>query len=230
MDVNRIKFIATVFISVGLLLSMPIRKAQAGEYRLRCESKDNGYNFCFVNTPGRVDKITIGRQLSDSSCMKGRTWDYGEKGIWVNRGCRADFIINTCDNPNTLRCESNDNKYNYCRVNTGGGVSLARQLSDSPCIQGRTWGYDRDGIWVNSGCRADFAVGVRNNYSTVRCESNDGKYNYGRVKTRGGVSLDRQLSDSPCIEGSTWGYDKNGIWVSGGCRAAFGVYTWKGRD
>lgn len=104
MDVNCIKFIATVFISVGLLLSIPIKKAQTSDYRVRCESKDNGYNFCLVNTPGRVDKITIDRQLSDSPCMKGRAWDYGEKGIWVNRGCRADSIINTYDNPNTLRC------------------------------------------------------------------------------------------------------------------------------
>ena len=34
-----------------------------------------------------------------------------------------------------------------------------RKLSDAPCIQGRTWGYDRNRIWVDRGCRALFEVG-----------------------------------------------------------------------
>jgi hypothetical protein len=60
-----------------------------------------------------------------------------------------------------VRCESNDKRYHYCPVNIGyRGVLLKRQLSDSPCIQGVTWNYTRDGIWVNKGCRADFIVRV----------------------------------------------------------------------
>ena len=31
-----------------------------------------------------------------------------------------------------------------------------RQLSRAACIQGRTWGYGRNGIWVSDGCRAEF--------------------------------------------------------------------------
>jgi hypothetical protein len=37
-------------------------------------------------------------------------------------------------------------------------VQIQRKLSDSPCIQGSTWGWDRQGIWVDRGCRADFLV------------------------------------------------------------------------
>ncbi|MFN2240619.1 MAG: DUF3011 domain-containing protein, partial [Thermoanaerobaculia bacterium] len=29
---------------------------------------------------------------------------------------------------------------------------------DSPCVRNQTWGEDRDGIWVDGGCRAEFAV------------------------------------------------------------------------
>jgi hypothetical protein len=35
---------------------------------------------------------------------------------------------------------------------------LVRQRSGSPCIEGRTWGRDRSGVWVDRGCRADFEV------------------------------------------------------------------------
>jgi hypothetical protein len=37
-------------------------------------------------------------------------------------------------------------------------VQLLRTLSDSACIEGRTWGWDRNGVWVDRGCRAEFSV------------------------------------------------------------------------
>ena len=40
------------------------------------------------------------------------------------------------------------------------GVELLRTLSDHDCRRGRTWGYDPDGIWVDDGCRAEFAVRI----------------------------------------------------------------------
>jgi len=33
------------------------------------------------------------------------------------------------------------------------------QRSGSACVQGRTWGFNRNSIWVDRGCRADFEVG-----------------------------------------------------------------------
>ncbi len=59
----------------------------------------------------------------------------------------------------TVRCESDNNRTQLCRVDTRGGVRLVRQESRAPCIQGRSWGYDRGGIWVTHGCRARFEVG-----------------------------------------------------------------------
>ena len=60
----------------------------------------------------------------------------------------------------TVRCESNDNRMRLCRVDTAGGVRLVDQDSRSPCVLGRSWGYDRNGIWVSQGCRAKFQVGT----------------------------------------------------------------------
>lgn len=61
----------------------------------------------------------------------------------------------------TITCQSYDGRSNHCSVDTRGGVRLVRQLSDAACVRGRSWGTDRQGIWVSRGCRAQFVVGVR---------------------------------------------------------------------
>jgi len=59
----------------------------------------------------------------------------------------------------TIYCASDNMERNYCNADTRNGVRIIRQRSESDCIYGRTWGYDRRGIWVDRGCRADFEVG-----------------------------------------------------------------------
>jgi hypothetical protein len=68
----------------------------------------------------------------------------------------------------TIRCESIDNAYRVCPVDTRGGVRLSQQLSSQGCWQNDTWGYDRNRIWVNRGCRAEFQIG-----GSSRSSSND---------------------------------------------------------
>jgi hypothetical protein len=58
---------------------------------------------------------------------------------------------------------------------------------------------------------------------TVRCESRNGEYRSCPVNTSSGVTLSRQLSSQGCWQGDTWGYDRNRIWVTRGCRAEFRV-------
>jgi hypothetical protein len=59
----------------------------------------------------------------------------------------------------TFYCESGDMKRHYCSEGDRGTVRLVRRRSDSPCIEGRTWGRDRNGyFYVDRGCRADFEV------------------------------------------------------------------------
>ena len=59
----------------------------------------------------------------------------------------------------TVTCESSNGGFQSCAVDTRGGVTLSRQLSSQGCWEGDTWGYDRNRIWVNNGCRAQFQVG-----------------------------------------------------------------------
>lgn len=129
----------------------------------------------------------------------------------------------------TLRCESTDGRERHCPADTRGGVRLVRQLSRGACEEGRSWGVDRAGVWVGQGCRAEFVVGRggsdfgdRNGASrVVRCESDSGRSNLCVMDTRRGVELVRQLSRSACIRERNWGWNDQGVWVSGGCRAEF---------
>jgi hypothetical protein len=173
------------------------------------------------------------KQRSDAACVQGQTWGYNRNGIWVDRGCRADFEVGYGGGGSggygqTIYCASDDGRRRTCSVNTSGGVRLLEQKSGSPCTQGQTWGYDRNGIWVDRGCRADFEVGYGGGGSggygqTIYCASDDMRRHTCSVNTAGGVRLLEQKSGSPCIQGQTWGYNRNSIWVDRGCRADFEV-------
>jgi hypothetical protein len=59
----------------------------------------------------------------------------------------------------------------------------------------------------------------------MTCESSNGRYRFCSVDTFRGVNLERQLSNGPCIKGTTWGYVRSGIWVTLGCRGVFRIET-----
>lgn len=133
--------------------------------------------------------------------------------------------------------ESKDGKRVHKRVDHEGRVRLVRQLSDKPCREGRTWGQDRTGIWVSDGCRAVFAYSQSNGnrpdwtkptqgIRTIKFKlESDGRRETRRIDTSGGVKMIRQLSDTRCVQGRSWGYDRNSVWVDNGCRAEFEVRT-----
>jgi hypothetical protein len=136
-----------------------------------------------------------------------------------------------------VRCESHDERTRYCTGDIRGDVRLVNQLSRSRCIEGRSWGWDRRGIWVTDGCRAEFEVDQgsghaydddrsRRDYGrnrVIRCESTNSRTVYCNADTRYGVRLLTQHSRAACIEGRTWGFNYRGVWVANGCRAQFQI-------
>lgn len=58
-----------------------------------------------------------------------------------------------------LECRSSGYRYQFCSADTGNNVQLLRQYSSAPCDQGRSWGYDSRGIWVDNGCAGAFRYG-----------------------------------------------------------------------
>jgi hypothetical protein len=124
----------------------------------------------------------------------------------------------------TVNCSSNNGRRNYCGQYGNRDIRLARQISGSPCIKGQTWGVDGGGLWVDAGCRADFTIGGSPPpKQIVNCSSNNGRRNYCGQYGNRDVRLARQISGTPCIQGQTWGVDRGGLWVDGGCRADFTI-------
>lgn len=62
------------------------------------------------------------------------------------------------DDWQVVRCESRNDAERYCRTGSHRGIELRRQLGGSRCSYGRTWGYDRKGVWVDEGCKGEFWV------------------------------------------------------------------------
>ena len=142
---------------------------------ISCSSDDGKRHYCSAN--GRARLV---QQRSQSACTEGYSWGSDRRGVWVDHGCRADFQVEDRgygdrdhhdhdgyrgDNNygpgggQVISCSSDDMHRHYCPADTRGGVQLVKQHSDSSCRQGRSWGYDGRGIWVDHGCRADFQVG-----------------------------------------------------------------------
>ena len=93
-----------------------------------------------------------------------RTWGWQANGIWVSEGCAGEFVVRASAPPppppvqNLVACESREYRYNFCAVGRVRSAQLVQQRSQAPCLQGRTWGWTRDGIWVDQGCEGTFRV------------------------------------------------------------------------
>ena len=216
--------------------------AQTNLRGLECSSQDNRYHECAV--PFRGTAI-ITQQISQASCVEGRTWGQRPGVVWVKNGCRArfdmrrdqDFQGRNNGDQRTVVCASNRGERRVCDTGVRGPVRLTNQLNNSnACVEGRTWGQSQGQVWVTNGCRAQFSSANRmdrndrddrndngNRSYSMTCESNDSRTVRCNWDDRFGTPrLSRQISQSACIQGRTWGYDnRNSLWVSNGCRAQF---------
>lgn len=161
-------------------------QAQAGR-AIRCESTDGHFNRCAVPW----NDAELARQESKGACIRGQSWGVDRQGLWVDRGCRGQFVEARrgwndrddrggyrgdrdddrggwrpgpgWDRQIRLQCDSNKKRYQMCEVDVGrhGQVRLVNQMSDTRCTEGYSWGWNRAGVWVNHGCRAQFVIDRR---------------------------------------------------------------------
>ena len=132
-------------------------------------------NNRYRNNTNNVSGIRYDFQDSDSDNRRYNDWG-------ADRGDRAQSIY----------CASDDGRRNICLVNTNGAtVRLVNQKSGSSCVQGRTWGYNNEGIWVDRGCRADFEVSGGRDYGNNDRDNRGGYSNAirpdGRVSYSGPI-------------------------------------------
>ena len=83
--------------AVLLLTGVAFLQAQYGDHgpsqagrTFSCESTSGQRQYC----PGDVSNgVRMIRQLGDTSCVDGYNWGRDEHGVWVDRGCRAEFLL-----------------------------------------------------------------------------------------------------------------------------------------
>jgi Protein of unknown function (DUF3011) len=232
MMIRMTKFLPIAALILAAFIARPApahaQPGYGGQQTVNCSSNDGRRNYC-----GQYgNDVRLSRQISGSPCVEGQTWGVDRGGLWVDRGCRADFFVGRGPGRGqTVNCSSNDGRRNYCGQYGTRDIRLSRQISGSPCVEGQTWGVDRGGLWVDRGCRADFFV-PDGGYGPppgppppqiITCSSNDGRRNWCDTGGRTEIRLNRQISGTPCVQGDTWGIDRRGLWVDRGCRAEFRV-------
>ena len=63
---------------------------QNGTYTVSCSSDNGRRQYCQADVRGSVRMV---RQFSRAACRQGDTWGYDNRGIWVDRGCGAEFEV-----------------------------------------------------------------------------------------------------------------------------------------
>lgn len=145
------------------------------EINITCESHNYRYAECHVG--GRIQNVWIVQKHSRSGCEYGRSWGHTGRSLWVDRGCRATFRVVVEDRGrrfeeevslrdnltgvevHEVKCQSWDYQYATCYAGENIiNVSVAQKHSNAGCIEGYSWGYSGNYIWVNNGCRATFRV------------------------------------------------------------------------
>lgn len=166
---------------LGMVGSTPAQAQtwQGGTRTITCESPKFRYQHC--SAAWRDARIV--RQISKTRCVRGQNWGVDRGGIWVDNGCAAVFEQGRgggrgqgydqrpgqhggwqpgpdWDRTIQVRCESPKFQYRMCQIDTGRGsrVRLVSQISKTQCMEGRNWGWNRAGVWVDDGCAAVFAV------------------------------------------------------------------------
>lgn len=216
-----IRTLSLILIALAAWSAAPSAHAQFGDKdSVRCESKDARRETCDTPWPGQT-RLT--RQLSDTACVQGKNWGASPGKVWVERGCRAEFGPQYSGKE--VRCESSDGRYKACGKDLYGNADLIRQLSDTPCREGVSWGTRGGSVWVDKGCRGVFRIGESTGrYSTTCASENGRRQTCAWDSKRGKPLLLEALSKSPCVQGRSWGYDKKqGLWVDEGCRGRFGL-------
>ncbi len=200
---------------------------------LVCSSDKRRRRDCRTPFNGRPVLV---ENLSGTRCAEGQNFGGGGGTMWVEDGCRGRFAEarggwggGPGGNGQVVRCESRDHRQHECPAGFRGRAELVRQLSKNACVEGRTWGQRGNVIWVDQGCRAEFAEGRGRPGSgasgyTVTCSSEDSRRrSCAWDRRQGRPVLIENLSKTRCEEGRTWDWDGNAIWVDRGCRGRFGA-------
>ncbi len=198
--------------AVGLLATIASTQEANAQYRVECSSRNYQPQRCPLQ--GYASNIVLVQQLSTGRgrCIQNQTWGWDSYGLWVTNGCRAIFAV-----------YQGGGGYPGGPGYPGGGGYPGHGPGGPGHGPGGPGGYPPGGGGYPPG-----GGGYPGGYGGVVTCSSEG-YRYNRCYVNGyirGVQMQRQLSNlmGQCIQGRTWGFDANSIWVDRGCRAEFRVF------
>jgi len=84
------KSVITITVSAILLAAATFSSPVLADQTIKCKSEHFDYRKCRIDTHGYV---RLSRQLSKTNCRQGRNWDFDRRGIWVDDGCAAEFVV-----------------------------------------------------------------------------------------------------------------------------------------
>ncbi len=68
------------------------RPTGQNQKKVTCESHDQARKTCEADLRGY--RIVDVNEISDADCDIGRNYGYNNRGVWVDDGCRAEFVFN----------------------------------------------------------------------------------------------------------------------------------------
>ena len=134
-----------------------------GGYLISCEAAAGQMVYC-AEMPQVIAELV--RQTGDARCQEEKSWGVDALGLWVAKGCAADFLVqqrtvtggDLVYTRSLVECSSVDGKRNFCHADARGGAELRTVLSHAPCKAGISWDANDGGVWVDHGCRGVFEV------------------------------------------------------------------------
>ncbi len=175
--------IMTVIGTVG------VQHVAAQSKRLTCESLNGEYTYCRVDTN---NKVTLERKLSVMQCTYGSSWGYDNRGIWVDRGCRAEFLYGGSGSGAAVAAGAvigglilagalanrnrNNETSNYSREDA---YNLGHRDGESDARNGRSNSPNPERYSFSDRYRGDYRNGYSAGYSSESQSRNQNGYNEG---------------------------------------------------
>jgi hypothetical protein len=85
-----------LFLVVMFLVCLFIPAPAAAQYNqsgniITCESRHHRIQYCPLSDPRSI--VVLVQQVGNERCVRGETWGNDGRGIWVDRGCKAQFRV-----------------------------------------------------------------------------------------------------------------------------------------
>ena len=181
----NVKLLAGAVLVSAFGAAAPAALAQNYGNEMECSSRDFHFTRCGVNwnearLVNQTSDARCSRGYSWGVDRKGLWVDKGCAGVFRNAGGHRDDYGHGgghgggyegdhgggwnpgpgWDSEFAFRCASRDYTYTFCAVDLGAGgrARIVGQHSNTACVEGRTWGFNRAGVWVDGGCEGDFTI------------------------------------------------------------------------